>query len=505
MSQVSSASGRRSIGDRVADAAVWAMAARFGVRAVNVLGLLVLARLLTPADFGVAAMAMAVVLVAEVVTDFQFTAALVRKSDLRREDLDTAWTLNALAGLLTLGAIAAASGPIAQLLGRPETAGALALTGLFAFFNSLRNPRFVEFTRRISLQQSTVVLVISKIAGVGTSIALAMFWRADYWALIIGTLTGAAVRTALTYAYRPYLPTPRLSSARELFGFSGWLMAARAVQELNSQSDKFFLLARLDASAIGVYKMGQTLLRLPTTEVVRPLVRGLFPAFSRIRDDSERVAASYLSAQQVVLMIGLPIGFGLPFIAEPLISVALGAQWADAALIIEYLAPITALQMTVAGVEGLVMALDGTRRLFMRALLFLVIRVPLLLAGVMLGGLEGLLAARAATGLLFLGLNLQLIHRMIEVRPMQIFINAARSWGAAAAMIGALLAAIEWGPDAEAAALGALVLRLACAGATYVLAHALLWELAGRPAGPERRLLSFAMRRLGAGRKALQP
>ncbi len=472
------------------------VAARFLIRLLNLVSIFVLARLLTPQDFGVAAAASSLLLIAQGVTELQFSAALIRKREIADSDWDAAWTLNLIRGFLLAVLIASLAPALADLIQAPESAGALAVASLVVLIAGAENPRFVLFARSLSLRQDFMLSVWVQTFSVIAAITVALV-RPDYWALIVGVLVSAAGRTVLSFVMIRYRPRLGLAGARGLFGFSGWLMGARALSVINDQSDKFFVLARLDTATLGIYRIGQSVVMMPTTDLIEPLTRGLFPAFSQIQKDPARMRAAYLRAQQMVLLIALPIGFGMPFIASPLIGLALGPSWADAALIVQFLAPVLALQMITAGVEALVMATGDTRRIFIRALTFAVLRIPLLLAGVLMGGLLGLLIARMITGMLNVWINLALLQRALGLSVTSAITNAARVWMAALMMVAVLGALLIMLP-----AIGSLAqigLTVAAGAVVYVATLAGLWLASGRPDGVERQMLAIVQ---GAARDA---
>ena len=128
---------------------------------------------------------------------------------------------------------------------------------------------------------------------------------------------------------------------------------------------------------------------MPTREATSPLTQTIYPGFSSIRDDPARLAAAYQRAQALVAAVALPAGIGVAVIADPLVRLALGEKWAPVIFIIQALASVYALQTLGSLVQPLGMAKGETRLLFIRDTQMLFVRVPVMIAGLMLYGLAG--------------------------------------------------------------------------------------------------------------------
>lgn len=478
-----------NITSRLIKGTAWLSLARVFINALSILSTFVLARLLAPDDFGLVALATTLMLLVGEVTELSLAQALVRHPDPTRTHFDTAWTLNALRGMVLGGAFAASSGLVGQIYGDPRLVGIMLALGASIFISGLANPRRVLLTRKLIFWQEFILNVGQKLAGVVASIVVACLYH-SYWALVIGILVTQVANIAISYMVLPFVPRPRFAHARELFSFSLWVTAARVVDTLNWRFDILFVGKLLGSTALGHYSMGSTLASIPTRETTGPLRQTFFPAFASMRDDDRRMAAAYQRAQAVVTAVALPAGFGAALIADPLIRLVMGEKWAPAIFIVQALAAVYALQTLGSSVDSIGMAKGQTRLLFIRSLQMLLVRIPVIAVATLLFGMAGLVASRVFTGLLAALVNMFVVRKLIGVGVGAQFTANRRALLSAASMLAVTWVVVRLlppgvGPTELLVQLAVIALAVI---SSYGLATWALWTAAGRPAGPEQEL-----------------
>lgn len=478
-----------SITNRLIKGTAWLSMARLLVNLLSILSTFVLARLLTPADFGLVALGTTMMLVMTEVTELSLAQALVRHANPTTAHFDTAWTLNALRGTVLGSAFALAGLPAAELYGDSRLNGIMLALGASIFMSGLTNPRRVLLTRELVFWQEFVLNVGQKFAGVAVSILIAYLYQ-SYWALVVGILATQAANVAISYMVLPYLPRPRFVHARELFSFSVWVTAVQIVNTLNWRFDALFVGKFLGSTALGHYTVGNTLASIPTRETTSPLRQTFFPAFSSMRDDMPRLSAAYQRAQAVVTAVALPAGIGAALVADPLIRLMMGEKWIPAIFIVQALAAVYALQTLGSSVDAVGMARGETRLLFVRSLQMLLVRVPIIVAAMLLFGMVGLVAARVFTGLLATAVNMFLVRRLIGVGVRdQIRVNSRALTSSAVMVVAAFAVSRLFSSSTET---HLLLLQIATVGAVSVLSYCaatfLLWRWVDKPPGPEQEL-----------------
>jgi O-antigen/teichoic acid export membrane protein len=491
-----------TISGRLIKGSAWLSAARAVVNALSVLSTVLLARLLVPADFGVVSLATTMLMIMTSVTELSLSSALIRHSAPSRSHFDAAWTLNALRGLVLGGLFAAAGGLAANLYDDPRLLGVMVALGFSVFLSGLTNPRSIMLQRDLIFWQEFVLNVSQKLAGVLVSIAIAYYYR-SYWALVIGTLVTQATNVIVSYTILPFRPRISFQHLKELLSFSVWLTAGQIVNTLNWRFDYLLLGKGLGMVALGHYSVGGNLAQIPTRETTAPLTKVIFPGFASIQGDRPRLASAYQRAQSLVTALALPAGIGAALIADPLIRLTMGEKWAPVIFVIQVLASVFALQTLGSLSEPLGMANGETRLLFVRNLQMLVIRMPLIVAGMLLGGLKGVVVARVISGVVSIFFAMRLVRRWtgLELRE-QLAANIRALASVAVMAAGVVLASPYLTHKADPASLAIKIAAIVLLAALiYCGTTLLLWILMNKPSGPEREV-QHLIGKLRAKRKA---
>jgi PST family polysaccharide transporter len=300
-------------------------------------------------------------------------------------------------------------------------------------------------------------------------------------------------KVALSYWFAPFIPRPSLRRLKEIWAFTGWVTLGSAVDAINSSMDTLVIGATLTTSQLGAYRIGDDLAKKPTQEVLQPLKRPLFPAFALFQGDNQKLALSYRRTQSVLFALILPFGAGFSVIADPMVHLVLGDRWVDAIFVIEVLAVSFALQSFIGPAVSLAYATGHTKAVFTRQLIFFVIRVPVIITALVQFGLPGLILARFGTGLLNILLNLYMVNHIIHLSPWRQVSRCWRSFLSAATMVGVVYTARFSLPFGDSVLDQSLGLLLCCAigGLVYPAAHLSLWQLCGRPDGPEKEIIAL--------------
>ncbi|WNO54519.1 lipopolysaccharide biosynthesis protein [Stakelama saccharophila] len=459
---------------------------------MGLLSTLVLARLLVPADFGLVAIATTMLAVLQTITNMSLGQALIHHPDPTTDHFHAAWTLNALRGLVVGGLFAAAGQPIAVFYGDARLAPVVAVLGASVFLNGLMNPKRIMLQKKLVFWQDFVLTVSAKLVGLIVSVWLA-FATKSYWALVWGQVAAQGTSVLVSYMVLPMLPRPRWRASRELFGFSAWLTLSQIVNTINWRFDQLLIGKFLGRSDLGLYTVGDNLALMPTREATLPLTQTLFPAYANVRDDRKRLLRAYQRSQALVTAIALPLGVGMALLAKPLVLIAMGPKWLGAVVVIQALAAIFALQTLGTLVQPLGMSLGATRRLFKRDVMLLVVRVPIIVAGMFLHGLIGVVIARVITGIIAIGFNLTLVRSLLGLPIVEQIRANARTLFAVAVMAAMLTAwhLLLSEPEDQTALIAATAVQIALGGAAYLGTLATTWWLQSRPAGPETEVAAM--------------
>lgn len=475
--------------NKLAKGAVWIAAARIIVNLVAFASTLVLARLLTPSDFGLVSIASAIAFVIASITELSLSQALIQHQYLSEDHFHSAWTLNLARAALLAMLICGLAWPIAWFYSDPRLAPIMVVLGACTLLSGGLNPKLATFYRTLVFWQDFVLQVSQKIIGFIVAVAIALIWK-SYWALIGSLIATQLCALVLSYSLIPYRPKLKLSLVRDLLSFSVWLSLGQAVNTINWRADQLAIGYLLGNGPLGFYTVGDNLAVLPTREATSPIAKTLFPSFSRMVDDPDRLRQAYQRSQSLLFAVALPIGTGFALIAHPLVLLTMGPKWLPSVFIIQLLSSIFALQTLSSTLQPLAMAMGKTRNLFARDVMNLLIRLPLIVAGIILGGLAGIVYARCISGTVSTFINMSMAKKLLGLSiAEQLKVNMRAFVSTVLMVILVWFANQHIYLSQDGFHLFVRLAVLASLGAiSYVGFSFALWKSAGYPPGPEREI-----------------
>ena len=477
---------------RIAAGAGWLYGYRWLERLLDFMAILVLARLLSPSDFGLVAIAASFVTIIEGLSAFDVNKALIRIRDEARQLYDSAWTLSALRGI---GA-AVIMVSVIPFVTDDQIAAMLAALALSPLMSGLANPRFVMFERDLVYSRLAVLTLGAKVVSVSVTLLLAIIYR-SYWSLVIGMLAGTLMSLILSYALRPYRPRVCFARFADIFAFSGWLSLTSIVTTLSMETDKIIVGRLLGVADAGLYFMTQRIGVLPTRELISPLQRILFPSFSELTHDTNRLRRVVRESVNVLGSLGLPAGFGFALVANDFVPLALGSQWTPIVPLLTVLVPYLGLRASLSMTLPCVMALGRTRLLLGVSLLYGLVHLPAFIAATALFGLAGAIWSIVLAGVLYSYLNAWLLKQSLGITLGQIFAQLRRPLGATLLMVGAVLAvgaALPVDFFSDNGSWVSLVLKTLVGGFVFCCVQYGFWRIEGRPPGIEGRIRQILLR-----------
>lgn len=325
--------GARSI----ASGAVLYVAMRWFDRAVGVLSTIVLARVLAPDDFGIVALATVVVGIASMMLDVGVPIRLVQMERIDEEDVNTAWTIQLIEFLLIAGVLLGLASTVAGFYGDSRLEAVLQVQALSTGLAGLGNMSAVLFQRQRQYAREVSYYMMRRLVTFLVTLALALYLR-DYWALIIGSLVGTVFGVALSYWMDPVIRKPTLSRWRGFAGASVWLTAWSMGRYASEQIDKLFVGKVGGSSALGAYTLADQVAAMPSSELLLPLNRAIFPALSQKQGAPDEFRRIFLSGLGIQAAIAVPASIGLALVSPELVAVLLGEKWIAAVPLLTVLA-----------------------------------------------------------------------------------------------------------------------------------------------------------------------
>jgi lipopolysaccharide exporter len=476
--------------------AIWMVLFKLVERSLGLLSTLILARLLLPSDFGVVAMALSFIAMAELLTAVGFDVALIQKKNATTEHYNTAWTGNVVIGLSITALMLVLAIPIAHFYDRQELVPVVCLLALGPLLTGTENIGVVAFRKDMDFRREFKFQISRKLISFCVVVPMAFILR-NYWALVAGTLASKLAGTTMSYLMHPFRPRPMLSHLKELFHFSRWILFNNIVSFFKERTADFFIGRIYGAQGLGVYNISAEFAHLPSTELGAPINRALLPGFSRMSEIDE-IRRSYANAVGMLAFLALPAAASIFAIAPFLVPVVLGPKWLDSVPLMQTLAFNGALLMFHASMSTVLFARGFPARVTGSNVGYVVLLAGLLAAIAPRFGLLGAAYAVLLTSVLSTPIYLYQMNRCLGIGPF-VFLKAVARPAGASFLMAALVRWVlpEFLSSMPLASLVSwLVTGILLCALTYIASVALLWLAAGRPPGSEQALLERRRRRL---------
>lgn len=469
----------------------WTLGATIGQVLVSIGVLAVLARLLSPRDFGIVGAAQSVNLLAQLFADLGTAPGLVQRPELRRQHQQSALLVSLLIGAVMTALVAATAPWAAAFFGLPELGAVLPALSATFLLAALAAVPTALLRRQLRFRALAGVQVAGQLLGYApVAIGLALL-GAGVWALVAALLLQTALSTALLLWLGPRLPRPRWcrQELRELLAFGSGYSLARVANHVATQGDAWIVGGWLGGPALGLWQRALQLLYAPVNLLGTAADKVAFPLLAGLQDDRERTRASFLHASRLLSAIGLPAAALLFVLAPELVALLLGDGWQDCVLPLRILALGLPFRLAYKIGHALARAHGAVHRTAWRQAVFaaLVLGGALLLQG---HGLAGVAAAVVAATLVNHALTLDLSLQLLQLPWRAAAKGQLRHLLAAAAVAGPAWAARELLPPATPP-----LLVLAAAALAAAAGAVLLLRCAPRLLQPELAVLLQLLRR----------
>jgi O-antigen/teichoic acid export membrane protein len=305
----------------------------------------VLARLLTPSDFGIVAAGMVIMVAAWQLTDLGTAAVVIQRPAVDDRLLTSLFYLNVALGLgLTVATVALAR-PLAVGLGQPEAEPAIRVLALACILGAVGNMHYALLRRTMQFGHLATINIASAVVSGLVGIALAVA-GAGIWALVAASIAQPVVTSAMAWWYVRWHPsaTFSLQPLREVARISIHFFWSNTLVTVFAQLDKIIVSRLLGGAALGTYALAQRTVASPVSAVSGAVSTVSFSAFAREQDNPEVLRSGAARAVGVVALVVLPTMVGLAVLAEQAVLVVYGSKWEAAVPVVRVLALVTAVQ-----------------------------------------------------------------------------------------------------------------------------------------------------------------
>ena len=348
-----------SLKSKTVKGVVWSSIERFSTQGVQFLIMIIMARLLTPKDYGLIGMLAIFLAVAQSLIDSGFSQALIRKQDRTDVDNSTVFYFNIVVSSALYLILFIAAPFVADFYNQPELTSVMRIVCLGVILNSLAVVQRALLTVRIDFKtQAKASLSAAVISGcIGIVLAYCGF---GVWSLVVQQLLNLSVNTLLLWIFSKWRPIAVFSwkSFHELFAFGSKMLASGLLDTLYRNIYPIVIGKLFSASSLGHYTRAHQFSEFPSSNVTGIIQRVTYPILCGIQDETERLEAVYRKFLKLSAFIIFPLMIGMSAVARPFIDIVLGTQWGFCGQLLQIICfammwyPIHAINLNLLQVKG---------------------------------------------------------------------------------------------------------------------------------------------------------
>ena len=307
----------------------WNLIDTFVSNATNLIGMVVLSRLIEPKDFGMMAMLIIFIALSEILINSGFSQALVQKNkNVTNRDCNTVFTVNFIASILLYIFFYLSSSKIAYFYDIPELSFVIKVFFLTFILNSFSLVPKALFSIQYDFLPQSLINIISTVIGMSISV-IAAFYGFGYWALVINPLLKSAASSILFLIVSNWKPILKIDkeSFKELFFYGSKLMVASILNVLTLNLHNVFIGRYFNSSTLGYYTQSNNLSNIISKNITLIVQKLSFPMISSIKEDDTKVIESFRKFLLIVSFVSLPLLFGFASISKEFVYIVLGEKW----------------------------------------------------------------------------------------------------------------------------------------------------------------------------------
>lgn len=337
----------------------WRFFDQFSGYGMNFIIGIVMARLLSPSDYGITALPAVFMLVAQQLQDGGLSGALIRKTNMTEQDLSTSFYYSLCLGVFLYAVLFCAAPWIADFYNTPVLVPLMRITALGFLWGPLATPQTVILKRRLDFKTPTKISIINRIIGAVVGIGLALMGY-GLWALVISGLVTGILYVIFNWLAVRWLPKTGWSKAsfKYLWNYGNKMMASGLLDTLYNNIAPMFIGKYYSPAQLGVYNRAQGYASMPSSNITGVIAGVSFPVLSKLQDDDAVLASNYRRMLKVSAFVIFPLMLMLSALARPLVITMITAKWEGCIILLQIICfsmmwyPIHAINLNLLQVKG---------------------------------------------------------------------------------------------------------------------------------------------------------
>ena len=337
----------------------WSIVDNISNQGITFLVGLVLARLLTPDEYGLIGIISIFIMVFNSIVDSGFSNALIRKNNISDTDYNTVFVVNMVISVILFAVLFFLSPTIATFFERPQLESLTQVMGFIVIINAFAIIQRTILIKNIDFKTQTIISFVSSVLSGIIGIGLA-FCGYGVWSLVWQQISRQLLNTILLWVLAKWYPKFKFSMAsfRELFGFGWKLLVSGLIDTIWKEIYQVVIGKCYTPATLGHYTRAQQFSSICSSNMVQVVQRVSYPVLSSIQDDRERLKSGYRRIIKVTMLLSFVLMLGLAAVSESLIIVLVGEQWLIAAKFLPVICfqmmlyPLHALNLNMLQVAG---------------------------------------------------------------------------------------------------------------------------------------------------------
>lgn len=394
----------------------WSSFSQFGRQIIQLITTAILARMLTPSDFGLMSMAAVVIGFAAIFNDLGTSAAVIHRNNLSEELLSSIFWINICFGIISTIVLIIISPWAARFYNDGRVSSILMLLSLSFIISGLSILHHAMLEKELAFSKLAKIEIAATLAGSVVGLSLAIFgfgvWSLVFQSLITGTLI--TLLLWLTCRWRPKLIFS-LTQVKSVSSYSLNLTGFNIFNYFTRNADNLLIGRYLGAQYLGYYNLAYLIMMYPLQNISSVVGRVMFPVFSQIQEDDAFFRSAYLKVASAIALITFPLMIGLWVIAKPFILTIFGPQWSPVIIPLLILSPVGMIQSIIT-TAGTIYQVKGRTDWFLRWGIFAGILVVVSFVIGLRWGIIGVATAYAFISFILIYPSFAIPFRLIDLK-----------------------------------------------------------------------------------------
>ena len=371
------------VDSKVSKATIWSIIGEFSRKLISPITSMLLARLLTPDDFGIVAAINIIISFADMFTDAGFQKYIVQHEFKDDEEYilskNVAFSLNLIISLILWAILIVFKYPFSRLIGCEDYANVLIVAGFSLILTSFSSIQMATFRRSLYFKPIFLARVISAVIHLIVAVPTALITH-SYWALIFGSISenlANAVILTIMSSWKPKLFF-KYDTFKNMFSFSIWTLCEQITIWFSTHMSIFIVGRYLTSYYLGLFNNSITTVNQLTTLLSSTFAPVLFSVLSRLQDNQNEYLRMYMKYMRIIACFTVPLCVGIYAYKELIVSIMLGKQWGEATSFIGYLALSGSIKFVGQYTSEIYRSLGKPKLSTLVQILYIVVSIPVL-------------------------------------------------------------------------------------------------------------------------------